>query len=138
MVASCFQLMTSAFSILLPCPYIVVTDRKRRSMPRFHMCRSSQGLSDHHQSEGNKGWDLSADMSHSMVRKLILVNWEILKKKKKIDWSVEWEKRPGLYQSVNMWMRVSKPSSLREALGLSVTQRMPAGVAGCQPTALRK
>ena len=83
MVASCFQLMTSAFSILLPCPYIVVTDRKRRSMPRFHMWRSSQGLSDHHQSEGNKGWDLSADMSHSMVRKLILVNWEILKKKKK-------------------------------------------------------
>ena len=88
MVALCFQLMTSAFSILLPCPYIVVTDRKRRSVPRFHMCRSSQGLSDHHQTvRGQQGWDLSADMSNSMVRKLILVNWEILKKKKKFDWS---------------------------------------------------
>lgn len=85
MFASCFQLMTSAFSILLPCPYIFVIDIKQRSMPQFHMCRSSPGLNDHHQTvRGQQGWDLSAHMSNSMVRKLILVNWEILKK---IDWS---------------------------------------------------
>lgn len=83
--ASCSQLMTSAFSILLPCPHAFMIDRKQRSMPPFHICRSSQGLSDHHQTvRGQQGWDLIADMSNSMVRQLILVNWEILKK---IDWS---------------------------------------------------
>lgn len=74
--------MTSAFPILFPCHYNFEIDIKWRSVPPFHMCRSSQGLCNHyHTIPMQQGRNLCTAISKSIASHQILVNWETLRKK---------------------------------------------------------